>query len=115
MKRGDVVLVDLPRPRGGMGREQYGLRPAIVVQDEPNLKNLSTVLIVPLTSNILAERFAGSIRISSSAENGLDVDSIALTQQLRAVDRRRIQNILGEVSSTDLAELDHKMRRLLSL
>ena len=99
MKRGDVVRVDIPRPRGAPGREQFGLRPAIIVQDEPHLENLSTVLVVPLTSNLTATRFAGSFTISPSAQNGLTVDSVALVHQVRAVDRRRIQERLGEVSS----------------
>ena len=52
MSRGDVVLVDLPRSRAGQTREQFGTRPAIVLQDEPRLSRLSTVFIAPLASKL---------------------------------------------------------------
>lgn len=32
MKRNDIVMVDLPPPLGGAGREQAGRRPAVVAQ-----------------------------------------------------------------------------------
>ena len=113
MKRGEVVRVDLPRPNGAPGREQFGLRPAIIVQDEPRFANLATVLIVPLTSNRLAEKFSGSITIHPTKSNGLSVASVALTQQIRAVDRKRIQDTLGDISADDLAALDTEIRLLL--
>jgi mRNA-degrading endonuclease toxin of MazEF toxin-antitoxin module len=34
MKRNDIILVDLPPPVGGRGREQTGRRPAVVAQDD---------------------------------------------------------------------------------
>lgn len=115
MNRGDIVRVDLPRPRGTPGREQFGLRPAIVVQDEPRLADLSTVLVVPLTSNQAASRFPGSLRIAPTKENGLSVESIALTQQVRAIDRSRVQDTLGEISCEDAMLLDDQLRALLRI
>ena len=115
MIRGQVVRVDLPRPRGVAGREQFGLRPAVVIQDEPRLASLSTVLIVPLTSNLSAKRFVGSVRLFPSSENGLSVESMALTQQMRAIDRQRIQDTVGEVSAEDLASLEDSIRQLIKL
>jgi mRNA-degrading endonuclease toxin of MazEF toxin-antitoxin module len=59
MNRGDVVLVQLPPPAGPSGTEQFGTRPAIVVQDEAGLANLSTLLIVPLTSRLSPHHESG--------------------------------------------------------
>ena len=115
MKRGDIVRVDLPRPVGAPGREQFGLRPAIVVQDEPGLSVLSTVLVIPMTSNLLAEKFIGSFRVSPSSTNGLTVESIAMTQQVRAIDRSRIQSVIGYLSPDELKHVDRELRRLLKL
>ena len=47
MKIGDVYLVEIPTVGG---HEQEGLRPAVIVQSEEKVKELPTVLIVPLTS-----------------------------------------------------------------
>ena len=115
MNRGDVVRIQLPRPRGTPGHEQFGMRPAIIVQDEPSLANLSTVLIVPMTSNRAATRFTGSILVSPSKSNGLTMPSVALTQQLRAVDKTRIDCTLGSVSSDVLEAIDDALRQMLKI
>lgn len=115
MKRGDVVRVQLPRPQGASGREQFGTRPAVVVQDDRGSANLSTVLIIPLTSRLAAARFPGSFTVSPTDANGLDVESVVLTHQLRAIDQHRVQRVLGTLSAEHMAILESEMRRLLSL
>ena len=113
MNRGDIVRVQLPPPAGPSGREQFGSRPAVVVQDERDFGNLSTVLIVPLTSRVSAARFSGSFIVSPTDTNGLDVESVVLTHQLRAIDRRRIQRVIGRLADDQMASLDSEIRRLL--
>lgn len=115
MIRGEVVRVDLPRPSGKPGREQFGIRPAIVVQDDNLFPSLPTVLVVPLTSNLGALKFSGCFQISPTTRNGLTVQSIALTHQVRAIDRNRIQGVIGTISTEDLQTVDDTLRRLLKL
>jgi mRNA interferase MazF len=115
MERGDVVRVELPWPKGKPGREQAGTRPAVVVQATQASTNLSTVIIVPLTSNQAALRFAGSFLVQPSAENGLVADSIVLTQQIRVLDTARIESKIGVFSDTDLKHLDNELRSILGL
>lgn len=115
MKRGDVVRVELPRPEGSPGKEQFGSRPAIVLQDDRDIANLSTVLIVPLTSRLAATRFPGSFTVSPTGANGLDTESVVLTHQLRAIDRGCIRGVIGRLDSNDLAKLESQTRSLLGL
>ena len=115
MNRGDVVRVQLPRPKGAPGSEQFGTRPAIVVQSNSHRANSSTIVIVPLTSRLQALRFPGTFKVFPSPANGLDVESVVLTAQIRAIDRRRIEEKLGEFSADDLERLDREMRGILSL
>jgi len=115
MTRGDIVRVQLPRPAGPSGTEQFGTRPAIVAQDDAASKSLSTTMIVPLTSRLEATRFPGSFRILPTQTNGLAVESVVLTHQLRAIDRGRIQEVIGRLTDDDRAILESEMRALLSL
>jgi mRNA interferase MazF len=115
MDRGDVVRVRLPRPPGQPGHEQFGERPAIIIQDEPRLATLATVVLVPLTSSMGAMRFAGSLEILPDSGNGLTMRSVILTQQIRAVDRSRIANRIGRVSDDILAAIDGALRDRLAL
>src|SRR5262247_4285288 len=93
---GDIHWVDLPAANG---REQRGRRPAVVLQDDDYGRNLPVVLVVPLTTARAAMRFAGTTLIRPTAENGLLQASVALVFQLRAIDRRRIQERIGTVSA----------------
>lgn len=81
---GDVVWVDFGTPRGS---EPAKLRPAIVVQQDWLLATeISTVLVIPLTSNLGLEAFPGNVRIPAIA-SGLERDSVALVTQLGPVSR----------------------------
>jgi len=115
MNRGDVVLVQLPRPAGPSGREQFGTRPAIIVQRDADTANLSTVLLVPLTSRLSAARFPGSFTVPATGTNGLSVESVVLTHQFRAIDRRRIERVIGRLAHDQMAMLESEIRSLLSL
>jgi len=115
MNRGDVIRVQLPRPAGKPGREQFGTRPAIVVQEPAATANLSTVVIVPLTGNRSAERIVGSLLVNPTPSNGLTAVSVALTQQIRAIDKSRVEAVIGMASSEVMRDIDEALRRLLCL
>jgi mRNA-degrading endonuclease toxin of MazEF toxin-antitoxin module len=71
--------------------------------------------VVPMTSQSSAMRLAGSFPVVPTSTNGLDLESYALTQQLRAIDRKRIQDVIGVLGDSDLATLEAEMRSLLRL
>ncbi len=115
MNRGDIVLVQLPRPAGQPGSEQYGLRPAIIVHAGGVVAGQRMVMIVPMTSQMSAVGFPGSFRILPTSSNGLTVESVVLTSQLRAIDQGRIQNVIGKLSADDMVRLESEIRSLLAL
>lgn len=115
LARGDVVWVTLPAPAGAPGREQFGTRPAIVVQPATGYGALPTVLVVPVTSNRGTLRFPGTMPVAKSPANGLTADSVALVFQVRAIDRARIGDRLGRLSGADARQLDEKLAAVLGL
>jgi mRNA interferase MazF len=115
MERGDVVRVDLPAPAGPPGKEQFGERPAAVLQVAVATANLSTVVVVPFTSNRQALRFSGSVLVSQTATNGLSVDSVALVSQVRAIDKKRVRRVDGKLAAADMVNIEKGIRELLGL
>jgi mRNA-degrading endonuclease toxin of MazEF toxin-antitoxin module len=95
MKPGDLRWVALPA-RGG--HAQSGRRPAIIVQGARATEKLSTVLLIPLTSQLDALRFPGTVLIEPDRANGLQRPSVALAFQLTAVDKRFLEGALGTVT-----------------
>ncbi len=113
MARYDVIIVDLPTPSGSTGREQIGSRPAIVVQSDVNDSDLPTTLIIPFTSNLSAVRFPHTIRVDPSTHNGLTAPSVLLVFQLRVIDKRRIDRILGRLETSYINQLEDELKSLL--
>lgn len=89
ISHGDVVWVDFGSPRGS---EPAKVRPAVVVQQDWLLETtISTVLVVPLTSNLALEAFPGNVKIPAIA-SGLDRDSVAVVTQLGPVSREYLES-----------------------
>ena len=109
INRGEVWLVQLPN---SSGREQSGQRPAIVIQDAAYGLRSSLVLAVPLTSQTNATRFAATVPIIPSAQNGLSLPSVALVFQVRALDRNRFLQRLGFVSAPELSAVLDELNKL---
>lgn len=115
MKRGDIVLVNLPQSADGAGHEQVGTRPALVVQNDASDESLSVIMIVPFTSNLKAQRFLHTILIEPSKENGLTVPSILLVFQLRAIDKKRVAKKIGRLEIKLMGKVDQEIKDLLGL
>ncbi|WP_159618104.1 type II toxin-antitoxin system PemK/MazF family toxin [Ruania rhizosphaerae] len=82
--RGSVVWVDFGTPRGS---EPAKRRPAVVLQEDWLIESaISTVIVVPMTSNLKLEVFPGNVRIPALA-SGLDRDSVAVVSQVGPIDR----------------------------
>lgn len=113
MKRNDIVVVNLPPPVGGEGREQAGRRPAVVAQDDT--ASLPTLLVVPLTSQLGALRFPHTLRVEPSPENGLSLPSVVLLFQLQVVDKRRVLRVVGKLEEQYIEQFDSGLRQMLKL
>jgi mRNA interferase MazF len=99
---GEVYWVDFP-VRGG--HAQAGRRPGIIVQSSSRAAGLPTVLLIPLTTQMDALRFPGTVLVEADSQNGLRRASVALVFQLTAVDRRFAAGRVGEVSETLLRQI----------
>ncbi|HEX7314989.1 MAG TPA: type II toxin-antitoxin system PemK/MazF family toxin [Pyrinomonadaceae bacterium] len=106
MTVGEVRWVEMPA-RGG--HAQAGRRPAVIVQ---SVTDLPTTLVVPLTSQLDALRFNGTVLVEADSQNGLRRPSVALVFQLTAVDRRHIADRLGSVSKEVLEEIGSALDKL---
>jgi mRNA interferase MazF len=102
VKPGGIHWVTFP-PRGG--REQTGLRPAIILQNATTTALVPTVLTIPLTSQLRSLRFPGTVFIETDDANGLRQNSVALVFQTTAVDSRHIGERIGSLSEANLAEV----------
>ena len=105
ISQGDVWWADLPDPIGsGPGFR----RPVVVVQgDSLNRSKISTVVCVPLTSNLKWENAPGNVKLSERA-TGLTKESVANVSQIVTLDKTLLttadKKILGVWGSTNMAQ-----------
>ena len=108
MKKGEIWLVELPSTNS---HEQIGTRPSIVLSEtEANI-----AIVIPLTSNVQALRFPHTIEIKPSDKNGLSVVSVALTFQIRAIDKKRFKKKIGELEDKTMNKVNTSLRKILVL
>lgn len=97
--QGDVVWADLAHP---VGSAPGFRRPAVVVQgDALNASRLSTVVIVPLTSNLRWAEAPGNVLLKARS-TGLPKDSVANVSQIVTVDRAILTERIGRVTEAEL-------------
>ena len=100
IKRGDIFYANL---NPVVGSEQGDTRPCLVVQNNVGNQHSPTVVIIPLTSSKKATQptHAEILRI-----DGLALDSIALAEQIRTIDRKRLDGYIGQIDSGTQVAVD---------
>lgn len=98
--QGDTWWAELPDPAGsGPGFR----RPVVVVQgNHLNRSRISTVVCVPLTSNVAWADAPGNVLLRKAA-TGLPRDSVANVSQIIAIDRGYLTQRAGRVPGAKLA------------
>ena len=104
-KRGDMFFADLPQ---GVGSEQSGYRPVIILQNDVGNKHSTTVIVAPLTSVSNAKAKLPTHYVMK-AENGLEKPSIVLLEQIHTIDKQRLQKYIGKASDEALAGIEYAL------
>lgn len=93
IKRGDIYYADLSPVTGS---EQGGNRPVVIVQNDIGNRFSPTVIVAAITSKINKAKLPTHIELSAE-EYGLPKDSVILLEQVRTIDKKRLQDRIGHV------------------
>jgi mRNA interferase MazF len=115
VRRGEIWLSDFEPTQGSEANKR---RPAVIVSnDGANQSALArgrgVVTVVPVTSNV-ARVFPFQVLLPATI-TGLDRDSKAQAEQVRALDVTRLAVKIGQLSTLLTDELDEALRLHLSL
>jgi mRNA interferase MazF len=105
VRRGEIWIAALDPTQGS---EQAGVRPIIIFQNDTISRYTTTILSIPLTTNLRRASLPSCVFIPSG-EGGLTQDSVALCHQMRALDKTRLRNKFGEVNSDILVQLENNV------
>ena len=106
IQRGHVYWVDLEPTAGS---QQRGRRPCLVLTVDPLNAVRRTVGVIPLSSS---PKVAKPIVV---AVPSIGSQTVAICDQLRAVDKRKIDRLVGAVTDAELALIEDSVKAVFGL
>ncbi len=111
-KRGDIYLANLnPQKRNN---EIGKIRPVLIYQNDTlNNSDYPTIIIIPLTTQLIDDSLPIRLRIKS--KDKLLKDSDLLLTQIRAIDKNRFIEFLCSVDDDILLIIDDSLRLIFDM
>ena len=103
-KRGEIYLVNFDP---SIGAEIKKTRPGLILQNDIANRYSSVTIVAAITSfsDKDGKTYPTEVFIGVS-EGGLDNDSVALLNQIRTIDKRRLVKKLGVLKDKTMAQID---------
>ena len=102
VKRGDIFYADLSPV---VGSEQGGIRPVLIIQNDVGNKYSPTVIVSAITSQLGKAKLPTHIELPAEKYN-LPKNSVALLEQIRTLDKRRLQEKVTTLSPEKMREVN---------
>src|SRR5438132_4363016 len=111
-KRGEIHLTAL---NPTVGREIRKTRPALIIQNDVSNRLSDITIVAPITSTVRFPLNPVHVLLVADQNTGLSATSVALLNQIRAVDRLRLIKRLGTVDDETLGLIDEAIKISLGL
>lgn len=111
VKRGYIFFADLSPV---VGSEQGGVRPVLIIQNDVGNKYSPTVIIAAITSQIEKAKLPTHVEVEAK-EYGLEKDSVILLEQIRTIDKQRLQGKVTELDSRVMLKVSQALKISLGL
>jgi len=111
VKRGFVYYADLSPV---VGSEQGGVRPVLIIQNNVGNKYSPTVIVAAITSHIKKGKLPTHVELSGE-KYGLEKDSVILLEQIRTIDKQRLQQKVTDLDEAIMSRVDEALKISLGL
>ena len=111
-RRGEIYLAALDPT---LGHEIQKTRPALVIQNDISNRLSQITIVAPITSTVRFPLNPVHVLLAADQSTGLSATSVALFNQIRAVDRLRLVKLLGVVDEDTLARVEEAIKISLGL
>ena len=106
MKRGEIYMAGLDPV---IGSEQGGRRPVVIIQNNRGNLHAPTVIAVPLTGSTGKPDLPTHVRIPKG-EGGLWRASTALCEQVRTLEKTRLDRRIGMLGAETMRALERALQ-----
>jgi Growth inhibitor len=108
--RGNIYYADLTPV---VGSEQGGVRPVLIIQNNKGNKYSPTTVVAAITSKAVKVDLPIHFVIEEEYVNGKE--STILLEQIRTIDKQRLQNYIGTLPQAMMQEVDKALAVSLGL
>ena len=109
MNRGEIYYADLSPV---IGSEQGGYRPVLILQNNKGNKYSTTVIVAPISSRMTKNDLPTHVIIEPIF---LEKKSVILLEQIRTIDKKRIDERLGCLSSDTMEKVNIAIKTSLEI
>lgn len=102
--RGEIYHADL---NPILGSEQGGYRPVLIIQNNRGNQHSPTVIIAAITSRSKTKL---PTHVPINGIKGLEKDSFVLLEQIRTLDKERLDDYVGRLSREQMTKVDKALR-----
>ena len=104
MKRGEIYHADL---NPVFGSEQGGYRPVLIIQNNRGNQHSPTVIVAAITSQPKTKL---PTHVPINGIRGLEKESFVLLEQIRTVDKRRLDDYVGRLNRDQMNKVEKALR-----
>lgn len=104
--RGDIYYADLAP---AIGSEQGGNRPVLVIQNDIGNRYSPTIITAIITGQVKSKYLPTHVLLTA-LDCSLPHDSMVMLEQLRTLDKSRLQKYLGHITEAKMHEIDAALR-----
>ncbi len=109
MNRGEIYYADLSPV---VGSEQGGYRPVLILQNNKGNKYSTTVIVAPISSRMTKNDLPTHVIIEPIF---LEKKSVILLEQIRTIDKKRIDEKLGSLTLITMEKVDQAIKTSLDI
>lgn len=105
IKKGDIFYADLS---GGVGSEQHGERPVLIIQNNIGNKYSPTTIVAAITTHEKKLDLPTHVLLDESC--GLKQQSIVMLEQIRTIDKSRLKKKIGKCNPIILKNVNNAIK-----
>jgi mRNA interferase MazF len=111
-RRGEIYLVEFDPARG---HEIQKTRPALIVQNDVSNQYSPITIVAAISSQFRTPPHPREVPVAPGEKTGLTTPSAVILNQIRSIDRTRLQKRLGALDSAAMRRVDEALKISLGL
>jgi len=112
VERGEVYLVRFDPVEGS---EVGKTRPALIIQNDIANRTSPVTIVAAISSQFNPSHLYPTEVLIKAGEAGLTMDSVALFNQIRTLDKARLLSLLGKIEAQTMLEVERAIKISLGL